>query len=101
MEKMVHEKYVGEERVRKLRSMLKLSNDSIFYTIITVFAYVLFRNEYWFPTMVGGCGACSEMYRNYPNWPNNSQFKLEVYFMMQLGVHFFSLFEMVIIKRKT
>ena len=43
MERIVHSRYIGEERVRKLRSMLKLSNDSIFYSIITILAYFLFR----------------------------------------------------------
>ena len=69
MEKIVHPKYEGEERVRKLNSMLKLSNDAIFYTFVTILAYFLFRNEYWFPTMAGGCGACDKSYQDYPNWP--------------------------------
>ena len=101
MEKLVAPKYTGEERVRKLRSMLKLSNDSIFYSVVTILAYVFFRNEYWFPSMVGGCGSCEKIYKDYPNWPDNTRYKLEIYFMLQLGVHFFSLFEMVVIKRKT
>jgi hypothetical protein len=68
---------------------------------MTALGYVLFRNEYWFPGMVGGAGECSQIYRDYPNWPADGRFKLELYYMIQLGIHFFSLFEMVIIKRKT
>ena len=41
------------------------------------------------------------IFKDYPNWPEDSRFKLELYFMIQLGIHFFSLFEMIVIKRKT
>lgn len=63
IESIVHSKYEGEERVHKTRSLLKLSFDSLFYTFVTVFAYVLFRDEYWFPSMAGGCGSCSQIYK--------------------------------------
>lgn len=76
IESIVHSKYEGEERIHKHRSMMKLSFDSIFYTFVTILAYVLFRNEYWFPTMVGGCGSCSMLYKDYPNWPAGSSSKL-------------------------
>lgn len=69
IEALVHHKYEGEERTHKLRFMLKLSFDSIFYTFCTIMAYVLFRNDYWFPSMVGGCGSCSQLYKEFPNWP--------------------------------
>jgi hypothetical protein len=101
IESILLPKYIGEERVRKLRVCLKLSNDTIFYTFVTVLAYVLFRNEYWFPTMVGGCGSCDKVYKDFPNWPSTSRYELEMYFMIQLGIHTFSLFEMIVIKRKT
>jgi hypothetical protein len=101
IEAMVHSKYEGEERAHKHRSILKLSFDTIFYSLVTIMAYTMFRNDYWFPSMVGGCGSCSQIYKDYPNWPADSRFKLEVYFMIQLGIHFFSFFEMMIMKRKT
>lgn len=55
---------------------MKLSFDSIFYTFVTALAYILFRNDYWFPSMVGGCGSCSMIYKDYPNWPAASSSKL-------------------------
>ena len=61
----------------------------------------MFRNEYWFPSIVGGCGSCSEIYKEYPDWPTNKRTELEIFFMIQLGVHVFSVFEMAVIKRKT
>lgn len=56
IESILHEKYQGEERVHKLSLVLKFSLDSVFYMLTTIFAYILFRNEYWFPDSVGGCG---------------------------------------------
>jgi hypothetical protein len=51
--------------------------------------------------MIGGEGKCSSIYDNYPDWPNSKRKEMEIFFMVQLGVHIFSVFEMVVIKRKT
>jgi hypothetical protein len=56
IEAILHSKYEGEERIYRLNSVLKLSLDSIFYASTSVFAFVLFKDEYWFPSIVGGCG---------------------------------------------
>ena len=61
--KIVHPRYEGKERTRKLQSMLRTSYGTIVYIVSTLLAYSLFRKEYWFPSMVGGCGACSEIYK--------------------------------------
>ena len=87
--------------MHKTRSLLKLSFDAVFYSCVTIFAYTLFRKEYWFPSMAGGCGSCSQIYKEYPSWPVDSRAHLEMYFMIQLGIHFFSLFEVAVLKRKT
>jgi ceramide synthetase len=63
IESIIHSKYEGEERAHKTTFVLKLSFDTIFYTSVTVFAYLLFRQEYWFPSMAGGCGSCSQIYK--------------------------------------
>jgi ceramide synthetase len=101
LESILHSKYEGEERIYKLNSIIKLSLDSVFYASTTVFAYYLFRDQYWFPSIVGGCGQCGQIYKEYPDWPKGSASKLEMYFMIQLGVHLYSVFEMIVIKRKT
>jgi len=41
------------------------------------------------------------MYQDYPDWPKQKRIELEIYFLFQLGVHAFSVFEMAVIKRKT
>lgn len=56
VESIVSSKYEGEERIYKVNSVLKLSLDSVFYSFTTILAYFLFREEYWFPSIVGGCG---------------------------------------------
>ena len=98
---ILHSKYEGETRIHKHKLILKLAYDVLFYLFITVLSYLLFVNEYWFPSMVGGCGSCSNLYKDYPNWPEGSADKLEMYFLIQLGIHVFSVFEMIVIKRKT
>lgn len=94
-------KYEGEEREKKTKYVLKLSYDACFYSFTTIAAYIFFREEYWFPSIIGGCGECSKLYQDYPDWPKQKRTELEIYFLFQLGVHAFSVFEMMVIKRKT
>ena len=53
---IVDRKYEGEEKDRKTTYLLKFSYDSCFYLFTTIVAYVFFREEYWFPSIIGGCG---------------------------------------------
>jgi len=95
MSKALSEKQESEEdREYRLKSLKKLSFDVLFYVGITVWAYYLFRNEYWFPGMAGGKGECGAIYSEYPNWPSNAEAasNMEHYFMVQMGIHLFSLF---------
>lgn len=63
IEAILHSKYEGEERIYKLNSVLKLSLDTIFYSSASILAFILFKNEYWFPSIVGGCGECGQIYK--------------------------------------
>lgn len=56
------QEYEGEEREKKIELLMKLSYDSVYYLIMTAFAYYNFRSEYWFPDMAGGCGSCTKIY---------------------------------------
>jgi hypothetical protein len=76
IEVLVHPRYIGEERIQKREMVLKLSYDSVFYSLSTITAFVLFRSEYWFPSIVGGEGSCSQMYKEYPNWPSTKRTEL-------------------------
>ena len=99
IQKILNPKYEGEERLRKIEMLLKLSYDTIFYTTSTVICYSIFSSEYWFPTATGGQGACSRIYEEYPNWPSTMRNELEIYFMFHLGVHLFSIFELILVRR--
>lgn len=70
---IVHPKYEGEMRERKTKYVLKLSYDCMFYSFTTIVSYLFFREEYWFPAVVGGCGDCSKLYKDYPNWPQQKR----------------------------
>jgi hypothetical protein len=52
-------KYEGEEKLRKIEMLLKLSYDTFFYSTSTIICYVIFTGEYWFPMSAGGVGSCS------------------------------------------
>jgi hypothetical protein len=43
IESILHNKYEGEERIYKLKSVTKLSLDSVFYSFTSLLAYYLFR----------------------------------------------------------
>lgn len=63
IESIIHPKYDSEIKANKVKFMLKMSYDSIFYTVATLCAYLTFKDEYWFPGSVGGCGACGQIYK--------------------------------------
>ena len=92
--KIVHPKYEDEEREKKIRNLLKLSYDSLFYLSNTLVTLYLFREESWFPSWVGGEGSCDLIYEDFPNWPPNKRSQIEIYFLFHLGVHFFSMVEL-------
>lgn len=69
-------KYEGEEKVRKIEMLLKLSYDTFFYATSTIICYVIFTPEYWFPMSAGGQGYCSQIYKEYPDWPTDKRWEL-------------------------
>ena len=79
--------------------LLKLTYDTLFYTTSTVICYGIFREEHWFPMWAGGCGSCRQIYDSYPNWPEHKRPALEGYFMFHLGVHLFSVVELLVFRR--
>lgn len=78
-----------------------MSYDSIFYLFTSTVSFYLFREEPWFPDWVGGSGKCQNSYMDYPSLPSSKQDTIEIFYYLQLGVHLFSVFEMMVIKRKT
>lgn len=95
------DKYEKESRKLKLESVLKLSYDTVFYLCTTIICYCLFSNEPWFPNWAGGSGKCENIFLNYPAIPSSKKNQLEIFYAFQLGVHISSVFEVMIMKRKT
>ena len=59
-----------------MKNIRKLSFDFFFYLSSSLLAYFWFRNEEWFPSMIGGGGKCQDIYKAYPNWPEKKQAEL-------------------------
>ena len=101
---IVHPKYHSSEgeRVYRAQAILKLTFDLIFYSCTTFAAFFLFKDKYWFPKQLGGAGSADEIFREYPDYPSDSDpFILETYYMVQLGVYAFKIIESFAIRRKT
>ena len=101
---IVHPKYhVNDgERLYRAQAILKLTFDLIFYSCTTFAAFLLFKDKYWFPKQLGGAGSADEIFREYPDYPSDSDpFILETYYMVQLGVYAFKIIESFAIRRKT
>ena len=89
-----------QDRAYRLNSLKKLTFDTIYYTCMTVITFRVFSKEHWFPTFIGGEGSCNQIYRHYPNWPNENDNKsnMEIYYMIQFGVHLYEIYEVLFIK---
>lgn len=98
---MLMPKYEGDARTLKAKGVAKLVFDTWFYFSTTLSAFLIFRKEPWFTSMIGGEGKCSNMYTHYPDWPVEKRNELEIFFMLQLGVHIFSVVELVVARRHT
>jgi hypothetical protein len=42
--------------------IVKQTYEGIFHLASTVVSFWLFREEYWFPQMTGGCGSCDRIF---------------------------------------
>lgn len=60
---LISPSYEGVAKDNKIQWMLKMTYDTLFYLTATLCSYFAFKDEHWFPTAAGGCGACSQIYR--------------------------------------
>lgn len=65
----LNEKYVGEDRVMRSKKITKWIYDAIYFTMTSIVAYSLFRDEKWFYNEIGGTGFESIFY-GYPEIPS-------------------------------
>jgi ceramide synthetase len=54
IEESLDKKYTGLDRQLRVRKIVKWTYDGIYYSSVTIFGFVVFRNEKWFPTEFGG-----------------------------------------------
>lgn len=67
-------KYTGEERVNKCKQVQLKMYNVFLHTFYLVLGVCLFHDEEWMPTYLGGKSDCSNIFINYPNWPEKVSF---------------------------
>ena len=101
---IVHPKHRAneDERIYRTVQIQKLSFDFTYYTASSIAVLYFFRDKHWFPNQLGGQGTADGLFKDFPNWPKDTDhFALEVYYMTQLGVYLFKIAESFAIRRKT
>ena len=93
------DQYQGEARELKARKVCKWIFDFAIYSGSTIFAFVAFSNENWFPPKLGGSGREEQVLTTYPYWPADRKFVQEFY-LIHLGLHMFSFLELAILRNK-
>ncbi len=87
-----------EEKNERAKKACKWVMSIIYYSVSTISAYVLFKDEYFFPPMLLGSGQCSALFKYTPyapNIPNGTWF-----YMVQFGCHLHTLIDHVVFKWK-
>lgn len=96
----LNEKYTGPQRVFRAKKIVKWIYDTLYYSGTTIFALWAFRDSPWLPYVFGGQGQCSNLYKDYPQYPlPEMRNYLVMYHMVQFGNHIFSFLDLVIFKR--
>jgi len=85
-----------EERDERAKKYCKWVGSVVYYTLSTVIAFILFRDQFFFPVILGGDAQCSDIFFSYPNVPHIPYAKL--YYMAQFGNHLHTLLEHIIVK---
>ena len=77
----------NDEKLREIRSAKAASciYNGIYYTINTIWAFNIMKNEVWYPTYLGGSGNYDLIFAEWP-YPNHPP-QLKEYFLMALGYH--------------
>jgi len=78
-----------EEKNERVQKAYKWFWSAIYYSCSTVTAYILFKDEYFFPKMLGGSADCSAIFQYTPAAPDIPYGKL--FYMVQFGSHLHTL----------
>jgi len=68
----------------------------IYYSFSSILAFVLFKDSFFFPTMLGGSAQCSDIYKFAPYVPHVPNAVL--FYQIQFGWHFHTLIDHIVYK---
>lgn len=85
----------------KLYVIARQLYDFVFHLSTTIIILVLFRNEPWFPIWMGGSSTCNAPYDDYPRWSSDLNPEMEIFYLFQLGINLYHLFEILYFKRES
>jgi TLC domain len=88
-----------EDRSERAKKSCKWIFSIIYYTCSTIACYLLFRDQYFFPKMLGGQAECRDMFSFTPGAPPTIPYAT-IFYMVQFGCHLHTLVDHVIYKRK-
>ncbi|KAM3128280.1 hypothetical protein pb186bvf_019637 [Paramecium bursaria] len=86
-------KYVGEFRQQRINKLLKWIYDGFYYSCTSAFCFIIFRNEPWYPTGLGGTNFIG-YWHNYPQLPQNEW--VSIFYMVQTGSHIYALMKLIV-----
>lgn len=87
-----------EEKVLRTTKSCVWLSCIIYYTFTSILSYVLFRDSFFFPNLIGGSGTCSDIYKYTPYAVYVPYAKM--FYQMQFGWHFHTLIDHVVYKWK-
>lgn len=93
-----HEKFPTEEdRNERAKKACKWIMCIIYYTCSTAVCYYLFKDQFFFPVMLGGNSQCSDVFKYMPGAPNIPYG--QIFYMVQFGSHLHTLIDHILFKR--
>jgi len=87
-----------EERAKRAHTCTIWLGNIIYYTFSTGLAFYLFKDEYFFPRLLGGNGECIDILQKLPSNPDVPNAVL--FYMMQFGWHIYTTIDYMVYKWK-
>lgn len=85
-----------EERVERSKKACKWIMCILYYSASTTICYFLFKNQFFFPPMLGGEGSCPDIFKYLPEAPEIPYG--QIFYMVQFGCHLHTLLDHIIFK---
>jgi len=86
-QKTISEKYQGQERTDRAKRQLDSIFKGSYFVFAIVFGYIVAKDSYFFPVLLGGRGEARLMFKDFP-YQTTEEFPLiREYLLVQLGYH--------------